>query len=47
MLKIVVAVGQIQKYLEMAKDARINGNFRVATYYQNLANQIYQIDVKF
>jgi RHS repeat-associated protein len=41
-----VIAGQIQKYSEMASDARVNGNSNVATYYSNLANQLYQSNFK-
>ena len=37
-----IILGQIQRYSEMASDARVNGNSHVAIYYQALATQLYQ-----
>jgi hypothetical protein len=41
-VKVGNALYQIQKYSDMASDARVNGNTHVAAYYQSLANQVYQ-----
>ncbi|MBN9383836.1 MAG: RHS repeat-associated core domain-containing protein [Chitinophagaceae bacterium] len=41
-VKVGNALYQIQKYSDMASDARANGNTHVAAYYQDKANQIFK-----
>lgn len=46
-VKIVTSLSQIDKYSQLSNDARVNGNLRVANYYQQLANETFQNTFKY